>query len=152
MPLARTRRTVYKDQDTEVYGGGAVLVDLNQPIPRPPHDWLVAWIIVNDVHCEYPACDQGALTYIVLNKQAPFVCMYHHGLLTGELGPGPRQEARNEIIIAMVGEILLTSYGRRVDPVMRVVQQLAAPPPVAPKVVPLGLVSFDRPKLGQNPP
>lgn len=151
MPSARLRRTNFKNQDTEVIGGGAVLVDLNQPIPRPDPKWLVLKLIAEDVKCEYPACDSGAFTFLQLGKHAPFVCIHHGEML---LSPNRtiRTAAVDEIIHAMLHEITLVAFGKTVNPVARMRRQVREPLVARGVALPVLSVTFNRPKLGQKPP
>lgn len=155
MRLAK-RRLGYKNQDIEILGGGAVLVDLNEPNPEPPLAWLVLAMISHDVRCEYPACEQGALRYIMLGRHVPFVCAVHYERLNHSQR-NIRRVAVDEITTAMLGEIILTAFGVR-HPIDRLMEQMDQPLviPIKPRrvttlAVPVPIV-FNRPKLGQNPP
>lgn len=162
---SRRGRPVGKPQTLTIEGGGHgfVLVDLDQPHPRPDPTWLKEQLAERQVECEFPRCTELAVTFVVLqNPWAPFVCKAHELACTHQI-TAYRTQAVRTIADAMMDEILLTNFNkpRRWENESNIADQMNLP--LAPSGRPAevirvpqpeakweGMPTFNRPKLGQN--
>ena len=159
----RVGRPLGKFQTLHIEGGGHgfVLVDLDTPIPRPDPIWLQQQLAHREVECEYPGCTDLAVTYIELPRvHTPFVCKSHELGCTHHISEY-RVRTRRVLMDAMLDEILLTGYGRRIDRdnppnvsdrmnLPLVAAPAPRPTPIRDPHQPVTITTFNRPKLGQN--
>lgn len=164
----RRGRPIGKPQTLEIEGGGYgfVLVDLDTPHPRPDPVWLKEQLALREVECEFPRCEDLAVTFVVLqNPWVPFVCKLHELACTHHIASFRIQAVRT-IADAMLDEILLTNFDkpRRWENPPNIGARMNLPlapagrpsrsttlrvgEPKASK--PATITTFNRPKLGQN--